>query len=254
MPVIDPQDGLGERWVATGPPDLASPPSAVPAEDRAPVAIGLTFPSASTPIDVRIRRQRQDHTWEWIDAQPLDANPAGGAFLFAPPTVDGHQMTAWPSGDYRVDVLEGGRIASIEVRIAGRFGRVPLSAIAPPNAALSSPLPVDLSSVDLGVFAVVDGAAIPVPAQDTTSVLDPAAAWLDVLGRPGSTGSAGPDGAGPAGDVVGDAYLPGANGIGVLLPSGADDLRATLRRIDVDGQAAEPITSPRAPSPRSGPA
>ena len=230
------EDDLVERWTATTSPDAAAPIVTMPAEDPATLAIGITFPPASTPVDVRVRRETEDHTWEWVDARPLDADPAGGAFLFAPPPVDGRAVSGWPSGAYRFDVLGGGHIASIEVHLPGRFGRIPLSAIAPRDKALAAPLPVDLSAIDPGAFVVVDGKAVPVGARDTTTVLDPAAAWLDVIGRPGTLEPTGP----PAG-LVGDAYVPGANGIGVLLPSGADDLRATLRRIDIDGETTEPI-------------
>ena len=212
----DPAGGFVERWSAID--EVANPVTA----DHAVVAMGLTFPNDTTPLDIRIWRSEPGAGWRWMDAQPLEVTPSGGAYLFAPPVIDGVQFPVWPSGSYRADVLVGGTILRKDIVLAGE-SRTLLGTRADRGEPLGSTFAADLSDLQGGAFATVDGVAVPLTSRRGRP-LDPAQAWLDVVHDDGS------DQSGP----VGVGYLPRANGLGVLLDPGASALNATIRRLAPD--------------------
>ena len=133
----------------------------------------------------------------------------GGAFLFAPPRVGGGYLPTWPTGRYRVEWLGTTASARSTFRVAGRFatGR-PASPRSSHRIATcparSGPVPV---ADDERLFAVTRGVAAGLAAPGTVP-LDAARAWQDASGRPAATTH--PEAAA--------AFLPEANGLGVLLP------------------------------------
>jgi hypothetical protein len=157
-----------------------------------------------------------------MDAQPLEATPSGGAHLFAPPVIDGVQFPVWPSGSYRADVLVGGTVLRKDIVLAGE-SRTLLETPTDRGEPLGSTFAADLSELQGGAFATVDGVAVPLTSRPGRP-LDAAHAWLDVVHDDGS------DQSGP----VGVGYLPRANGLGVLLDPGASALNATIRRLAPD--------------------
>jgi hypothetical protein len=159
----------------------------------------------------------------------------------------------WGSGEYRVDVLVDGSIRRFGIAIPDRFSNVPvepvrpslrdLGRLAPPTRALLTELPV-------GVFATVDGVAVPLEGSEGDP-LDEAAAWLDV--DPGT-------GREPR-SFVASAFLPRATGLGVALPARSVVMAASVTRLapdrmpvdpqrvdpDADGRTASAIALFRAP-------
>ena len=212
----DPAGGFVERWSAID--EVSNPVTA----DRAVLALGLTFPHDTTPLDIRIWRSEPGAGWRWMDTQALEATPSGGAYLFGPPVIDGVQFPVWPSGSYRADVLVGGTVLRKDIVLAGE-SRTLLGTRADRGEPLGSTFAADLSELQGGAFATVDGVAVPLTSRPGRP-LDPAQAWLDVVHDDGS------DQSGP----VGVGYLPRANGLGVLLDPGASALNATIRRLAPD--------------------
>jgi hypothetical protein len=213
----DPAGGFVERW--SGIDNVANPMVA----DRAVVAMGLTFPRDTTPLDIHLWRLVPAGGWRWLDVQALDRTSSGGAYLFTPPVIDGVQLPTWPSGAYRADVLVGGGVLRTDIVLGGSFQTIPDGRTDGSDGALGSTFGADLSGLQGGAFATVDGVAMPLSSKPGPP-LDAAEAWLDVVHDDGT------DQSGP----VGVGYLPRANGLGVLLDPGASALTATIRRLAPD--------------------
>jgi len=220
-----------ERWYPLAMDGDAARPVLVDSNDRAILALGVTFPPAHTPLDVRIWR-RQDIGLEWVDVEPLDPVPSGGAFLYRRPGAYPATPRTWGSGEYRIDILVDGGIRRLDIAIPDRFSNVPVDParpslrdqgpLAPPTRALLTELPV-------GVFATVDGVAVPLE-ESQGEPLDETAAWLDV--DPGT-------GREPR-SFVASGYLPRATGLGVNLPARSVVMTASVTRLAPDPFAAEP--------------
>ena len=187
-------------------------PTLVDSNERAILALGVTFPPDHTPLDVRIWR-RTDAGFDWVDTEPLDPVPSGGAFLYRTPGTTPATPRPWASGEYRVDILVDGTIRRYGIAIPDRFSNVPATPERP-------------SLRDLGPLVAPTGRAADRAARRSLchgrSRRDPAAtkrrrctrrsgAWLDV--DPGT-------GREPRGFVA-RASLPRATGLGVQLPAGS---------------------------------
>jgi len=226
--IDDPEPGGSsavERWSALPgsgrSPD--GPEVVLPSDAAAILALGLTFPVDDAPLDARIWRAVGDG-WEWLAADPL-ATDGVGAFLFAPPKVAGGYLPTWPTGHYRIEWLADDGIGVATIRVEGRFetGRASLVSLRPPDRTLPSPLNPDFAVADdERLFAVSRGIAAGLPGSGSIP-LDAATAWrraLDVR-----------DEIPPA---VAMAYLPEANGLGVLLPRGTSGADGDITRLGPD--------------------
>jgi hypothetical protein len=178
--------------------------------DREILALGLTYPDDEAPLDARLWRA-VDGGWEWLAADRLGP-PDDGTMLFSPPRVGGAYLATWPPGRYLAEWLGPDGIDGVTFRIEGRFqGAEPgLAQLKPPDRDLPSPLRPDFR-VEEGdrLFAVSRGIAEGLPAPGTIP-LDAARAWRETLARPST----------PVREVAA-AFLPEANGLGVLLPPDA---------------------------------
>jgi hypothetical protein len=217
---------LVEAWFPVAMDGIDAPSVQVDPSGRSIVALGLTFPPAHTPLDVRIWRATSAGL-EWVDTQPVDAVPSGGAFIYARPPSAGGGLVTWRSGTYRVDVLVDGTIRRFEVGIPDRFANVPDQGDRPSLRDLGPLLDPEPARPDvpIGLFATVDGVAILLPASEGDS-LDEAAAWLDLDAGTGR----------PPRSFVAATYLPRATRLGVMLPPRSVVMSARMERL-----APEPL-------------
>lgn len=222
---------LAERWFPVPMEAAGIPTTQVDSSDRSILAIGLTFPPAHTPLDVRIWRTTTSGL-EWIDTASVNPVPSGGAFLYVRPGFVDGAVRAWGAGTYRIDVLVDGAIRQFGITIPDRFSNVP----SPPErpslrdiAALPDPADAVLPDMPIGLFAAVDGVGLQL-AGDEGPAREATQAWLDV--DPGT-------GRVPR-RFVAAAYLPRATGLGVMLPPGSVVQSATLDRLAPEPLPVEP--------------
>ena len=219
-----------ERWYPLPVVGDAGSPVTIDSNDRAILALGVTFPPAHTPLDVRVWRQT-DVGLEWVDIESLDPVPSGGAFLYRRPGLYPAMPRTWESGASRIDVLVDGRIRRFEIDIPHHF----VEARTPDRPSLHDQgLPVDLAEFDLadlpvGLFATVNGVAVGIDGS-AGGPLDEVGAWLDV--DPGT-------GREPR-SFVATEHLPGATGLGVKLPDGSIVMMAKVARLAPEPMAVEP--------------
>jgi hypothetical protein len=221
---------LVERWYPLPTEGDNAQPILVDSNDRGILALGVTFPPAQTPLDVRIWR-RTDAGLEWVDTEPLDPVPSGGAFLYRRPGVYPGMPQTWGSGAYRIDVLVDGSVRRFEMAIPDRFSNLPNPARRPSLRDQGSPFAhrALLSELPVGLFATVDGVAVPLEGSEGEP-LDEASAWLDV--DPGT-------GREPR-SFVARAYLPRATGLGVALPARSVVMTASMTRLAPEPMSVEP--------------
>jgi hypothetical protein len=212
---------FAEHWVSVGTGDGADRTALVARGAGDIVALGITFPPAETPLDVRVWLDHDGGELEWMDALPVDAVPAHGAYLFVRRSAVA-SVLPWAPGRYRIDVLVGGGIKRIDAEIPDPSGKVP-----PPDPWLLRSSPVNLfdasglAALPVGLFAQADGAT-----QALASIggrpLDETGAWLDV----------GPSTRDPGGaSFLATTYLPGVTRLGVRLPAGSTITGADVRRV-----------------------
>lgn len=223
---------LTERWIAVTPSDADLVPTAqLDPSDRSIVALGITFPPSRTPLDVRFWRATRAGL-EWVETEFLDPVPSGGAFLFARPIGGAGQPQPWLAGTYRIDVLEGGSIRRLELTIPDRFFNVPEAPERPSlrdTGPFVPPSKAPLSDLPVGLFATSGGVAVPL-ASEPGAALDEARAWLNL--DPGTRRT-------PR-SFVASAYLPGATGLGVALPTGSRVTTAVLERLAPEALTGQP--------------
>lgn len=112
-----------ERWFSVAPAGSGGANLVVDTNGAAIVALGVTTPRDETPLAVRVWLYHAGGELEWIDAQPLNGDPAQGAYLFvrAPGATAAFATTRFREpGRYRVDVLVGDGIRRIEIDIVNR--------------------------------------------------------------------------------------------------------------------------------------
>jgi hypothetical protein len=210
-----------EHWAPVASTGVTGARVAVQVADQAIVALGITFPDGSTPLDVRIWRRSAGGALYWLDAKPVGRIPAQGGFIYAPPTTDPGSLV-WGAGEYRIDALtSAGTIERFDLDLPDRYEYVRPSSIDPPVATELVPSSqVDPAGVAVGPFATID--RIGVPLESVGGVpLDEAGAWLDAEAGSGRA---------PA-DHVAVTYLPRATGLGVRLPDGATVRAAAITRL-----------------------
>ena len=213
---------LVERWRKTVPGPDGSRRVLLQTADQGVLLLGITHPHDDLPLDVRIWARTVDG-WRWLDAEPVGTAPAAGAFLFGPPREGDRTLPTWPTGSYLVEVLTGTGIRHIRVSLPDRFEVVP--GPDPASPASGAPLahthvPSLASITAVGPFLVEGAVAIELEA--TPAVADAADRWR-----------------------IGNASIHASrgNGLGVLLPAGAQDVTATLHRI---APVAAALDAPRA--------
>ncbi len=220
-----------ERWFSVAPSGSGVRNLVVDTSGAAIVALGVTTPRDETPLAVRVWLYHAGGELEWIDAQPLNGDPAQGAYLFVrPPGATAAPAPAattfWEPGRYRVDVLVGDGIRRIEIEIVNRSGVVPDAEPwirSSPSSFVESGLP--LGALPVGFFAVVDDDLIPI---DSTpgAALDETGAWLDIDREP-------PDGSSRS--FTARTYQPAASWLSVVLPPTFLVRSASLRRLAPHG-------------------
>jgi hypothetical protein len=229
-----------EHWTATVPGPASDTPTAASAATgtpRAPAGIrsttpvrllGVSAPLGRTPLAIRVWRARGD-VWRRVAAAPPIADHPAAHRLLRPATGTGVAPLAWPAGRYRLDLLLGGEVVTMEVRLdAPDVGSDMLSFAGPRPAPglFAAPLddepPADVSALGDGpvAYAVAAGRLVPLEARATTP-LDPATAWLD-----------------PA-RVVGTIDARGVRTLGVALPPDATEVTGKVRRLAPGPFAAE---------------
>ena len=216
-----------ERWFEFPSGGTATPTMVVEVGDRSVVALGITFPPSQTPLDVRIWR-KTSRGFAWVDIEALDPVPSGGAFLYARPGIDDGPRLAWASGTYRVDVLVDGSVRRFGVSIVDRFSNIPPGSQRPTLGdlrALRDVADTMLPDVPFGLFAIADGLAVSMPADEGKS-LDEVEAWLNV--DPGTRRE-------PR-SFVAAAHVPRATRLGVMLDSRVIVMSANISRL-----APEPL-------------
>jgi len=214
-----------ERWTTTTPNSSTLEIARVEHDDQSIVGLGVTFPSKTEPLDMRIWRLHTDDQAEWIDARPLQPADRDGSFTFVRSDPTG-TARSWEAGHYRVDLLAADRLYSIAVEIPGRFGSVPTPDDWPTtDARLIGPEDSDPSKVHNGPFVTFDGTAISLVAQPSELMSDEQA-WRALIGEAAAQGPV----------KVAAAYLPRATGLGVMLTDHATVQLAIVRRIAPDAR------------------
>jgi hypothetical protein len=219
---------FAEHWDALPDDPVGFPTVDIEPNDRTVVAIGITFPAAHAPLDVRIWLVHPDRL-EWIDTLAVDPSPSGGAFLYRLANGDG-SVRNWDAGRYRVDVLADGGIRRFGFTLPNRFEIVPDRAELPAaRDDLVDPAGGALPGLPIGLFATAGGVSIPLPSQSGPR-LDETEAWLNV--DPG-TGRA------PR-SFVSSVLLPAATGLGVILSRGSVVQDSHVERLAPEPLSIEP--------------
>ncbi len=228
VPVSPPPTRYIERWTPTATDPSGADVAYLDREDAPIAALGVTMPDQVQAKSVRIWRMHANDEWEWVYAARIDNLATNRApLLVRMPLLDGERTVPWDAGRYRVDVLTTSGIHRISVLVPNQFGNVPRpdewAATAPDvvPAAASNP-----SQIRVGLFATVDGAAVPLAARQSPP-LGEAQAWGDEVFADGS--------------IVATTYLPRATGLGVMLTSHAAVSDASIRRL-----APDPLPDPPA--------
>jgi hypothetical protein len=201
--------------------DLAggTPTVDIEPDDETVVAVGITFPPAHTPLDVRIWLVRRNG-FDWVDTRPVDTDPAGGAFLYRV-GGEGPTFRNWQAGRYSVDVLVDGGIRRFGFTLPNRFEIVPTDPAPRASPAdLVDPDSTDLGGLPIGPFVTARGVAVPLRERSGPPMTE-TDAWLDL--DPGTLGAPRPR--------VAAAYLPAATGLGVKLAKGSVVRSATIQRL-----------------------
>ena len=155
------------------------PPTRIDPINDARLALGITFPRDSVPLDVRFWRLHDDGGLEWLPTYPMNDVPGQGAYTYLQRTADG-TVVPWGAGRYLVEILAGGAIHSWRLDIPDRRGTLPDPDPWPEPANVSATPPLETIPTDLeGVFALADGATFSL-AGESGPALDAAGAWLDI--------------------------------------------------------------------------
>jgi hypothetical protein len=208
-----------ERWTSAGLDDEGA--TVLDVRDGRVVALGVTFPPAETPLDVRIWLDHGGNDSEWIDARPVNRVPGRGAYLFLRGQRADAAVLPWEPGRYRVDVLAGDEIRRMGVLILDPSGVLPDPAPWPELVLSGSgPEPMGPAGLPVGPFAWVDGDAVPLLSSPGRA-LDEREAWLDLD---------------PATDLLPPSFVarvhqPRATHLGVVLPGSSTIISSTIRRL-----------------------
>ncbi len=143
--VIDAHDAWGVRAIVRGSSSVDGPAASPYAErwtaaeeraggdrlavldtgERSVLALGVTVPGFVSPRDVQVWRPADDGSWEVLDVAHVAQSAPGGAMLLEPPTDPVTGSDIWPAGAYRIELRIGTRTSTIDLRLPGRFERIP---------------------------------------------------------------------------------------------------------------------------------
>jgi hypothetical protein len=193
------------------------------------VALGVTFPPAETPLDVRAWLDHGLDGQEWLATRPVNDLAGLGAYLLVRPGADASAALRWAPGRYRLDVLVGHAIRRLWVEIRDTTGTpAPDRPWPEPSLGLGDVPVADVASAGVGAFAW-NGTPAAAVSADAGPNLDETDAWLD-LDRV--------DVAGSPRSFVGKVFMPDAAALGVALPPSSDVRVATIRMLAPSGPAA----------------
>lgn len=204
-------DGAIERqWQPVDPGEGAVAPLVV-VDSPSIVLIEVTSPPDLAPLDVRVWARGYVGHWDWLHTGWPAAGQPAGRVLMRPPIVDGRWLPAWPAGRYRVDLLLGERVARIDLTIDRDAPTLdaPITEWSVPPERGEPGWAVDPPA---GPFAIAGDTGQPLPAAPS-GALGIAEAWMA------------PD------TAVAREWIPGATGLGVILPDAARDPHVELRRL-----------------------
>lgn len=214
--------GYIERWVPAEGTTSGIREARLPGSETA-VVLGVTTPSAETPLDIRVWRPNVDGGWTWLDVHRIGSDRPAGALLLRPPRIGEDDQATWPPGAYRVELLMGTRLERIDIRIPDHTGAIPE---APPEPSLSGDvfaLGTPLGEYETpGPFLIVGQNAVPLVA-DVGGQREVADVWLD----PGAAASTGAP-------RVATVFQPGVAGMAVLLPNVSSTITGSLVRLAPD--------------------
>jgi hypothetical protein len=210
--------GYSERWIPATLDSTGRTSVYIERDERSMVVLGVSAPLDARAQDARVWRVHRDDRLEWVDAVQLLSGHVDASFLFVRPGTDGTlPYVGWLPGTYRIDVLTLTGIARIEIRIPGRFGDVPpLDDAPPPPTVVPGAAASQVDAILGGMFATVDGSAVPLDAVGYRPLTE-REAWLDVALAEGA--------------FVATAYLPRATGLGVMFAPGDDITGSAIRRL-----------------------
>lgn len=224
---------LEERWVALDEGTDTARSGTIGGRDEPIIALGITTPSASRPLDVRVSRPTAEGDQEWLDVRRVAPLYPGGHPVLWPPGSDGSTPRTWPAGRYRVELLMGASIERIDVAIPGRFERIPADragTVRPAGTAETMGIRPVLGPP--GLF-VIDRGAIERLNVRPVEPFDEAGVWLSSVSEGGNRS-----------ETVATIFRPLATGIGVQLPANATSVDAAIRRLspDTDWPSQDQVT------------
>ena len=97
----------------------------LPTTDEVVLALGVTSPGFVRPRDVVLWRVGGDGTWQDTGAERIAQGEPGGAVLLEPATGPALRGDTWPAGAYRIELRLGTGVRVIDLRLPGRFERIP---------------------------------------------------------------------------------------------------------------------------------
>jgi hypothetical protein len=115
-----------ERWTPANEREDGSRMAVLPTTDEVVLALGVTSPGFVRPRDVVLWRVGGDGTWQDTGAERIAQGEPGGAVLLEPATGPALRGDTWPAGAYRIELRLGTDVRVIDLRLPGRFERIPL--------------------------------------------------------------------------------------------------------------------------------
>ena len=218
----DPRVRYMEGWKSAAPTEAGRETTTIDRDERAIVALGITYPPGAAPQDVRVWRVDADDELEPIDARPLDGRRADGALLFLRFDAEDAGFRTWDAGRYRIGMLNDDGVRWIDVEIPVRpGGEAPPDMRPAPEALVVGERASDPRAVRVGLFASVNREGPRVEAR-ASSVYD-ASTWFKTSRRPSV-----------APPRITSAYLSRPTWLGVMLPQRASVRWATIRPLAPD--------------------
>ena len=169
--------GLIERWLAIDVGAGAAWDAGVtgtavePGDDV--LALGVTTPENSMPLDIRFWRLESDSALRRVVPRPVRGREAG-SWLFLPDPREATSLDTWPAGTYRIDVLLGSRIVRLITIVPGD---TPVGRGRAPEVGEPPDLVDQLRSFAAGPFAVTPRRPLPIEVSSHDQ-LDERLAWL----------------------------------------------------------------------------
>jgi hypothetical protein len=114
-----------ERWTPALERDDGTRLAVLPTSEEVVLALGVTSPGFVRPRDVVLWRVGADGIWQETGAELIAQGEPGGAVLLEPATGPALRGDTWPAGAYRIELRLGSGVRVIDLRLPGRFERIP---------------------------------------------------------------------------------------------------------------------------------